>query len=1127
MEKKQAFKALSKICLNNWHYIDKKILTFSEGINFFTGHSGSGKSTVIDALQIVLYANTDGRGFFNKAAADDSDRSLIEYLRGMVNISDNNESEYLRNKNFSSTIVLEFTNSYTREQECAGVVFDVETATNEINRLFFWHRGAVLPNGYRGEGRVLTTLEIREYLQRNFTQENFYCGPSNERFRRQLYDIYLGGLDMEKFPRLFKRAIPFRMNIKLEDFVKEYICMEQDIEIEDMQESVMQYGRMQSKIETTLKEISELKKIQENYDAFREIRMQEDSYAYRVKRLEILKLKQELEETAVKKEETKAELSKQEIMAEDMEKSIAGIQKQYEEVIVKIAQTGYEELMDKLKNLNVLMEHLGNSAAGFHTAAERLKEWKEEEIVSNQVANDIDKFLKQTITEGELERLKEELAFIHEDIEEERQENSQELKAVKKQIKAADEELLELKQGKKAYPRELEEARYYIRSELQKRAGKFVNVRILADLLEVKDETWHNAVEGYLDHNKTVLIVEPEYAREAMSIYQEMDKKKYHRVAVIDTEKLMETEHVVRPGALAEEVRAKEDYVQAYVDFVLGNVIKCSNIDELREQRIGITPDCMLYHSYRLKFINPESYTRRAYIGENSLKKRRSELMQTRQELENQKIPLEEAVADNRRILSMEYLERPVNEYLNMQKSIRTLRDKEKEKEKIIEQLQKLKDENVGSLEKEKAELKERQNEKEKLLENIRQGIWERNSSLKEADNHYLIVSEELTEKEKSFEENELFAETFGKYMESRKTSNYDYLKKICYSEQMSCARQREQRYQTLVDVRSAYIRNYPHRTFSTSTEDNGPYEKLLTKLECDHLEEYREKANEQAKAAIQHFKEDFIYKIRSAIKEAYQRRDELNRIISRLDFGKDKYQFVITKNKGPDGEYYKMFMDDSLEINPAKLTNSIDHQMDLFSMEHEERYGEMVNELIHIFIPPEHATLEEMEEAKRNMAKYADYRTYLSFDMQQIIKGETNMHIGLSKMIKKNSGGEGQNPLYVALLASFAQVYRLNLSPKVRRSPTIRLVVLDEAFSKMDAEKVASCIELIRGLGFQAIISATNDKIQNYLENVDKTFVYANPDKRSISIMEFEKEDFEQLVTEDEDVEPDEMVLD
>ena len=66
----------------------------------------------------MLYANTDGRGFFNKAAADDSDRSLIEYLRGMVNIGDNNEFSYLRNRNFSSTIVLELKRTDTEEYQC-------------------------------------------------------------------------------------------------------------------------------------------------------------------------------------------------------------------------------------------------------------------------------------------------------------------------------------------------------------------------------------------------------------------------------------------------------------------------------------------------------------------------------------------------------------------------------------------------------------------------------------------------------------------------------------------------------------------------------------------------------------------------------------------------------------------------------------------------------------------------------------------------------------------------------------------------------------------------------------------------------------------------------------------------
>ena len=137
---------------------------------------------------------------------------------------------------------------------------------------------------------------------------------------------------------------------------------------------------------------------------------------------------------------------------------------------------------------------------------------------------------------------------------------------------------------------------------------------------------------------------------------------------------------------------------------------------------------------------------------------------------------------------------------------------------------------------------------------------------------------------------------------------------------------------------------------------------------------------------------------------------------------------------------------------------------------------------------------------------------------MEQIVDGDEKLTIGLSKMIKKNSGGEGQNPLYVALLVSFAQAYGIHLSPKVEiKHP--RLVVLDEAFSKMDAEKVASCIDLIRNLGFQAIISATNDKIQNYLENVDKTFVYANPNKKKFPFRNLRNVSlyrFDNLVTEE-----------
>ena len=210
-EDEAAILALSKICLNNWHYIDQKVLSFNDGINFFTGHSGSGKSTVIDAMQIVFICEY-------RMVVD----SLIRRQQTIpIEIWSNTCEEWLRSERKMKLLIweiktspqrsfLEFTQTESDEKECLGVVFWCRYSKKWYIQIIFLaqrrHFRECLPYGRACDDNFGTPQIYAEKLQK----EDFYFGTSNERFRKQMYDIYLGGLDMEKFPRLFKRAIPLK-----------------------------------------------------------------------------------------------------------------------------------------------------------------------------------------------------------------------------------------------------------------------------------------------------------------------------------------------------------------------------------------------------------------------------------------------------------------------------------------------------------------------------------------------------------------------------------------------------------------------------------------------------------------------------------------------------------------------------------------------------------------------------------------------------------------------------------------------------------------------------------------------------------------------------------------------------
>ena len=512
------YQALSKICLNNWHYINEKILTFHDAINFFTGHSGSGKSTVLDALQIVLYADSNGRGFFNKAAKEDSDRTLIEYLRGMKVVQDNNEISYLRNKNFSTTIVLEFQDTETHKFQSIGVIFDVDVSVNDINRMFFWHSGPLLSNQYREGDRVLSIRELKEYVQDNYGKEDYHFSRTNEKFRNELYSNYFGGLHPKHFPALFKKAIPFKMDMKLEDFVKNYICTENDIHMEDMQDSVAQYTRLKRRLEDTKKEIILLSDIQDQYNHYHMCENQILQYQYNLDKLDITSLETKLSKHQIQLTQYQEDVKILDKSIVELERVVEELQKQRDEVVISIENSGYEHLETELSSLNQMLEMLYRRKSSYDKSARGLSVWLESEAIDYGTKRGITNFIEYNTSKPEIEQVKNTLSILRSEIERDKGEVTSIIHELNNKINDITKQRMVLKNGQKAYPYYLLEAKDILQRELEQEYQIPIKVDILADVIEVKNEHWLNAVEGYMGNNKLNLIIPPEYVKHAMEI---------------------------------------------------------------------------------------------------------------------------------------------------------------------------------------------------------------------------------------------------------------------------------------------------------------------------------------------------------------------------------------------------------------------------------------------------------------------------------------------------------------------------------------------------------------------------------------------------------------------------------
>lgn len=1110
-------KKLKKILLINWLYFSKEIIEVGD-VNFLTGKNGAGKSTVIDALQIVLLGETNARNF-NQAANEKSQRTLDGYLRADM---DENNPYSRRGKDFSSYIACEFLDEIEGTSFVTGVVFDCRSDGSKQER-FFIYVGTLPENCFVDNGEAMEIPALRRFLKQHYAKAEIY--DTQKEYRRNMLSRW--NVHNEQVLRMMKKAVSFRPIVDIQKFITENICdIPEKPDIEAMQQNIRDYKRHEMLAQRQEEKLSALQEIGKLY---REMNQAIDRW--RVQSFLVLWSHKELVQAQI----DRRELEKQDCAADlvSTEKAIETLTTQIEqkesrrrELDLACAQSSVFQEEERLRNqkqmlldeqkklmqdLQALTVEIKRDALWWNELCRAVLAWNSEEVLGpvQDAAEEVLKTFK-LFTAGNyeifshsltpFEEVQQAVAALSNAIRNARykvQDYIAELRTQKDQKSSA---LANLRKNIKDYPRGLLQFKERLANELEKQAGCAVRIDILADVLELADERWRGAVEGYLNAQKFYLLVDPAYYQDALSIFDRIKNEFGSSFGLVDIGKLREREKMSPwDDSLAKKVETENMLARSYIDYLLGRVVCCNTAAQLRKHRTAITADGMLYQGYVARVIRRELMDD-AFIGRRAVSLRISRLQEELAQIEAElrhRAPILQLLSKQKEPLFTQYFVQNIV----VEKQHAYLRGIEINGEitSIDEQLSKLDllwlDEQRKTIALLGDEIVVLNKDKEtKVLQ-----IGQYKERIRQLDfevlpDHY----QQLTGIEDRLQDEfpVAYQQNTGipRYQqELSRLKRADVVYKNFSNRLEQSVNERETTRRKLFTARKEYTDRFKPCSFRVESMDNNEYEAEQRLLEESELPKYREKIRAARESAMEQFQNDFLAKLKSSIDQVQDQVRSLNRALRQAQFGTDSYQFRVERN--PDyAEYYDMIMAPEL----------MEGDMGLFALPFQDKYGHLIEKLFSQITMADDTQLNarKQSELQENIQRYTDFRTYLKFDLETTDQNGSKQL--LSQTLNTKSGGETQTPFYIAVLASFAQLYRVNDTSSFGN--TVRLAVFDEAFNKMDSDRIIESVRLLRKMGLQAIICTPPDKVSDIMPIADRTLL-VDKNKYKMHILPFGKE--------------------
>jgi len=1069
-------KKLTKIKLINWHLFSNQTIEIKDNA-LISGENGSGKSTLLDAMQYLLVGGRSGAKF-NIAATDDARRTLDGYIKGRIGAEN---KEYLRNGDVITHLALEYFDEQSKQYATMGVVLELPKSGNLKERFYLLENISIHDSLFLDKKYPRDYKSMKAYLKS--IDVDFSPFDSQRKYKEALARFF--GMDANKYAKILPKALAFR-SIDLQAFVFEFLLDDDPIDIQSLKNNVAQLKKIEQQITNDREKLTKLDQIAQKGEEIEQNLKQKDineiiDQLNWVEKREAFLKDNENKLVNINKQldylrDAKSQIDDQ---IDENDASILNLEKAKSDNDISRTLASYQEALNKKaqdyeKQKEIVIEVRQALSKEFNVMKELAS------MMPNETMKQFVAYYQQYMDQLDTEELNHHLSNLEQEVKSlvqaytlEKDRLEKDKQALSEEINQSKAKLNSLKRHVKTYPYYVQKLIDALNSELSHYYQKEVSVQPLCEMIEVADETWRNALEGYLGGQRFNIIVDPRYFNDALEIYDRIKfEQKIYGVGLVNTQKIQSFDQIT-PGSLAEKITTEHTYARYYVNMLLNGTMCVEHVQDLKKHQRAITASCMTYSSFTARQINPRSYEI-PFIGQSATKIQTTqeesilagleERMHTLYDLSDKNTQIVRLLSQSR---SSELLHQGQIRYLDLIKLTR------KEYTQIEDQIQALgKSKTLQNIEEQieraKNIRKELRFESDELVGKIATQREERQRVLDRIDEVQIKLDEFVEAQKvlaKKHPEKLSIANTQFYALKQRHKQNHDEITASLANSTVQLNTQIVKDKTELTNIMKQYNELY-HFGAAPSLDELIYYEQEANKIRNNDLVRYEQEAVDLRRHSEIGFKEEFVGKLRASIENAQQQIAELNYALQDKRFGSDSYQLIYRPSEDPDYKlYYDIIMSNQAIQKHTLFTEGLPRKHEAILMELFEKIASN---------NPEYDQL---------TYKYLDYRNYMSYDIEVTnINGNKSL---FSKVSKEKSGGETQVPFYIVIAASFQQLLTKN-----RRIDSGCIVLFDEAFNNMDESRIDAMMKFYNSLSIQLLIAVPPQRVSNIINYVNTSLV-------------------------------------